>query len=112
MIEKGYKETSGKYSNPEMNTFRDARVGADVVRNNSIATEVTDLRDLVSQAHELFTILEQRTEPFRQRTPQMQEKDTTITSAGSEIRANLADQNEHLRALIRRISIVIDEIDL
>lgn len=104
-----YKE-NGLYK--ETSRFESVGREEQLVRNNSIATEVTDLRDLVSKAHELFTILEQRTEPFRQRVPQMQEKDATPGNGGSEIRANLADQNDRLRALICRINTVIEEIDL
>lgn len=111
MIEKGYKETSGKYSNPEMNAFSEAR-GVEVKRPYNIGTEIVELRDLVTQAHEILTVLEERTRPIRNNVPQCTEKDGPAIRGGSELRCALGDQNDRLRALVSRIAVMSDEIDL
>lgn len=119
MIGRAFEESRGKYDNPEMNTFREARVGSDrgircdtPVRANSISAELVDLREAITQAHELFSVLEDRTRMFRQPTPQCVDKEGVPMNGGSEIRANLADQNVRLRTLVSRIATMIDEIDV
>lgn len=108
--------------NAEQNTFREARsYGVGQIeacpvepKHRDINDELTDLQDLVSKAHEMFTILEKKTHTIRLQTPQCSEKEcnTIATHDGSEIRAHLADQNLRLRTLMRRMSVMIDEIDL
>lgn len=119
MIGQAFEESRGKYENPEVNTFRDARAGSErgircdsPVRGNSISAELVDLREVITQAHELFSVLEDRTRMFRQPTPQCVEKEGLLSNSGSEIRANLADQNVRLRTLVSRIATMIDEIDV
>lgn len=85
---------------------------AEVVKRRDISDEVIDLRDALTQAHEIFTILEEKTQVIRYPVPQCQEKDLDQIQSGSELRSALSDQNQRLRALMRRMSIMIDEIDL
>ena len=104
----------------EQNTFREARsygesqiAGCAIEpKRRDITSEVIDLRDLITEAHEIFTILDKKTVAIRYQSPQCDEKDGTPISGGSEVRATLAEQNQRLRALMRRMSVMIDEIDL
>lgn len=87
------------------------RVQEPVIPKN-IVTEMNDLRDFVTQAHELFSVLEDRTRPVRFPTPQCVKDDKALCGGGSELRGALADQNDRLRVLVCRIATMIDEIDL
>lgn len=111
MIGQDFRESSGKYANPEVNTFSEAR-GVEVKRPYNIGTEIVELRDLVTQAHELLTVLEERTRPVRNNVPQSPEKDGQAIRGGSELRCALGDQNDRLRSLVSRIAVMADEIDL
>lgn len=94
------------YVKPERGPY-----AGDLVKGNSISAELVDLRDLVSQAHELLTALDDRTRMFRQPVPQMKVDQNKSPNVGSEVRANLMDQNDRLRQLNNRISTMIEEID-
>ena len=107
-----YAEQVGKYANPEMNAFRESRVGIEPEQPKNIGTELGELRNSLEKAHELFSVLEDRTRPIRYATPQCAEKEGKPVGGGSDLRGALADQNMRLRALVSRIACMIDEIDL
>lgn len=107
------------YSEPYKNAFSEARVGGGMYVEQSpmsspknVVDELVALRDNVSRAHELLSVLEDRLRPIRRPAPQCPEKDAVPKQIGSELRESMVEQNAKLRALIGRISYMIDEIDL
>ena len=108
MIESAYRE-------PTKQEMMDRGYRGEIAvepKRRDITSEIVDLRDLVSEAHEIFTILEKKTQAIRYQTPQCNEKDGVPVGGGSDVRATLSEQNQRLRALMRRMSVMIDEIDL
>ena len=100
------------YVKPEMNTFRETRVGSEPKQPKNVGNELVTLRQNMEKAHDLLSVLEDRLRPIRCPAPTCQEKDTSPTPIGSELREAMAEQNMRLRVLVSRISYMIDEIDL
>jgi hypothetical protein len=100
------------YVKPEMNTFREARVGGEPKQPKNVAIELATLRENMEKAHNLLSVLEDRLRPIRCPAPQCAEKEGVPKQIGSELREAMAEQNMRLRALVGRISYMIDEIDL
>ena len=122
MIEKSYREKTAaerlyperpettRIECPEANTFREARVGQDV-QPDGINLQLVKLREKVTNLHEMFSNLEQKTSSICKPMP-CKELCATDTPDGSEMQRFLKEQNHRLDGLLDRIAFMCDSIDL
>ena len=106
-----FDDIVGRLERPEMNTFKEARVGQDI-QPDGINLQLVKLRDKINVLHEQFSILEQKTTSICRPMPCNVQCDEKRGRDGSEMQSFLRDQNDRLDALLDRMTFMSESIDL